>query len=125
MVKELEKILLVEDNKPIAKALSIKLKENGYDVVIANDGKEALEKLRDDKFGLLLLDLIMPEMDGFAFLEEFNKKNIKAGVIVVSNIGTMESKERLKGMGVYDYLVKSDYKLEEIVKKIDAYFKKE
>ena len=116
------KILVIEDNRPLAKALVMKLKDEGYDVQVAYDGKEALEKVANDGIDLFLLDLIMPEMDGFTFLEELKKKEVEAGIIVVSNIDSEESVQKLKNFGIYDYLIKADYRLEEIVDKVNAYF---
>ncbi len=119
---KIHKILVIEDNRPLAKAMVKKLTDEGYDVEIAYDGKEALEKLTNDGIDLFLLDLIMPEMDGFTFLKELKGKDIKAGVIVVSNMDSADNVEKLKDYDIYDYLIKADYKLEEIVKKVDSYF---
>ncbi|MDP2692601.1 MAG: response regulator [bacterium] len=124
MVEKFRKILVVEDNRPLANAMHMKLRDRGYEVEEAHDGKEALEKLEQDHIDLFLLDLIMPEMDGFSFLEEFNRRNVKAGVIVVSNVSDEDNVKKLKDLGVSDYLIKSNYKLEEIVDKVDAYFQK-
>ncbi|OGH83391.1 MAG: hypothetical protein A2469_00520 [Candidatus Magasanikbacteria bacterium RIFOXYC2_FULL_40_16] len=124
MVGKKGKILIIEDNRPIARALLLELEEKNYEVDIAYDGEEALKKMENGEADLFLLDLIMPEMDGFSLLEEIGRRGIKAGVIVVSNISSDETVERLKKFNIVDYLIKADYSLEEIAEKVDAYFDK-
>ena len=70
----MKKILVAEDEKPLARALQLKLSKSGFEVRNAFDGAEALEAVTKDKFDLVLLDLVMPKTDGFKFLEELQKQ---------------------------------------------------
>ena len=109
------RILVVEDEKPMAKALTLKLNHAGFEAKEAHNGEEALNILENEEFDLALLDLIMPRMDGFGVLEKIKEKGLKVKVIVTSNLGQKEDFERAKDMGAIDYFVKSDTSLSEIV----------
>lgn len=113
-------MLVVDDEHAIANALKLKLEGGGIEVVIANNGTKALEQLGSDTFDLVLLDLMMPGTDGFEVLEAIRKKDIKAPVIVMSNLGQSEDVTRAKKMGAKDYLIKSDTSLSDIAKKVRA-----
>ena len=119
--KDKKKILVGEDEKAIASALEHKLEFEGFDVVLAGDGEEVLKAIEKDKFDLLLLDLIMPKMDGFAVLKELKEKQIKLPVIITSNLGQEEDKKRVKELGVSDYLIKSNVSIMDIVLKIKEF----
>jgi DNA-binding response OmpR family regulator len=118
--KKIAKILIVEDDRPMAKALELKFKKSGFEVEVASNGKQALDFLSKGSFSLVLLDLIMPEMDGFQVLEEIKKKKLKVKVIVTSNLSQEEDFKRAKDLGAIDYLVKSDVTIKEIVDKVMA-----
>jgi len=118
-----KKVLVVEDEQPIAKALELKLSKSGFAVQLAFDGQEALKMLDQEKFDLVLLDLIVPKVDGFAILAQINKKNIKVPVIVTSNLGQEEAIKRAKSLGAIGYLVKSDTPIKDIVDKINSIIK--
>jgi DNA-binding response OmpR family regulator len=83
--------------------------------VVAFDGKDGLEKALTNTFDLILLDLILPEMDGFAVMAELRAKKIKTPVVVLSNLGQDEDRKKAKDLGVINYLVKSNAPLSEIV----------
>src|SRR3989344_3373135 len=102
-----KRVLIIEDERPLAHALELKLSHEGYETTIAGNGKEGCEKAVAEKFDLILLDLILPEMDGFAVLQELHAKKIKTPVIVLSNLGQDEDRKKAKELGVVDYLVKS------------------
>jgi DNA-binding response OmpR family regulator len=111
------KILIVEDEKPIARALELKLSREGFQTKIVLDGAEALNSLSEENFDVVLLDLVMPKMDGFKVLEEMNKRNIKTKTIVLSNLSQKEDLIKAKEeLGAYDYFVKSDISISDIVK---------
>jgi len=122
MVNSPKKILVAEDEKAIAKALELKLKHEGFSVKLALNGKEALDILSKEKFDLVLLDLMMPKLDGFGVLDGLKNIQNKTPVIVVSNLGQEEDKKRVKSLGAIDFLVKSDTPVAEIVNKIKKYF---
>lgn len=112
------KILIVEDEKPLQKALYLKLSHAGFDVKVANDGQEALEILVDEKFDLMTLDLIIPRIDGFKVLEEIAAQKMNIKVIVASNLSQEEDFERAKKLGVEIFFVKSNTSIAEIVETI-------
>ncbi|MBT4120156.1 MAG: response regulator [Candidatus Peribacter sp.] len=118
--KKGKKILIVEDERPLAHALELKFSHEGYDVTIATDGAEGLKMANAEKFNMILLDLIMPEMDGFTFMEQLKKKT---PIIILSNLGQEEDKERAKKLGAVDYFVKSNTPIVEIIKKVKASIK--
>ena len=110
-----KKILVVEDNRPLSKAMKIQLEKAGFNVTQAYDGKGALDSVSIEVFDLLIVDLIMPEMDGFTFIAEVKKRDIKTPIMVVSNISDGESEDgKIKAI-VDTYLIKSDSSLEDIV----------
>ena len=115
-----KKILIVEDERPLAHALELKFTHEGYDVTIATDGEEGLKLAKASKYSMILLDLIMPQMDGFTFMEQLKKKS---PVIVLSNLGQDEDKERAAKLGAVDYFVKSNTPITDIIKKVKSVIK--
>lgn len=115
-----KKILIVEDRKPILKALEIKLVRAGFDVATAEDGEIALQKIQSDKFDLILLDLVLPKIDGFSILAELKTRNIKTPVIVLSNLSQDQDERRAKELGAIDYFIKSDIAINDVVKKVSS-----
>ncbi|MDH3324995.1 MAG: response regulator [Candidatus Peregrinibacteria bacterium] len=111
-----QKILVVDDEKPLAMALKLKLTNSGYNVKAVFNGKEAIDSLEKEVFDLILLDLVMPQMDGFQVLEEFSKKEMPGKIVVTSNLSQEEDEQKAKSMGAIHYFVKSDTPLAEIVK---------
>ena len=71
-----KRILIAEDEKSMARALELKLNSAGYDTKVAYDGNQALDVLKTEKYDLVLLDLMMPAVDGFGVLEEMKKEVI-------------------------------------------------
>jgi DNA-binding response OmpR family regulator len=122
MAEEKKRILVAEDEKPMAKILSMKLERSGFDVTTVNNGEEAANELTSNPFDLVLLDLIMPKKDGFQVLEELRDKNISVPVIVTSNLSKEMEVAQAKEMGAIDYLVKTNVNLSEIVARINAFF---
>lgn len=118
MAKNAKKILIAEDEKPMSKALEIKLGRAGYDVKAVYNGEEAIEMMKKEKFDLLLLDLIMPKKDGFDVLEEIKSKKIKTAVIVLSNLGQEEDINKAKALGAKDFFIKSDTPIAQILEHI-------
>ncbi|MFH1286968.1 MAG: response regulator [Candidatus Magasanikbacteria bacterium] len=118
-------ILLAEDDRFLIKVLSDKLEHKGYDVTLAIDGVEALEKLKKGKFDLMLLDLIMPNKDGFEVLEELKKSKTlkKVPIVILSNLGQDSDIEKGKALGATDYLIKSNLGINEVVEKIKKFLK--
>lgn len=102
----------------MARALTLKLEKEGFEVESAGNGREGLEKIESENFDLVLLDLIMPEKDGFYVLEQVKDKEIDTKIIVASNLSQPEDVEKAKKMGAVDYFVKSDTPIVEVVEKV-------
>ena len=115
-----KRIMIAEDEHALAHALELKLTHEGYGTKIVEDGARALESVEEFKPHLILLDLIMPKMDGFKFLEEIKNSKNAAPVIVLSNLGQDEDKKRAESFGVQGYFVKANTPIAEIVKKIKS-----
>jgi OmpR family response regulator RpaB len=113
-----KKILIAEDDTSLSKALRLKLKSLGFEVDVAEDGEAALTLIRSKSFDLMLLDLMMPQLDGFGVLEELKKVKHRPVVFVNSNLSQASDKARAMKLGADEYLVKSDVSLKEIVEKI-------
>lgn len=103
-----KKILIVEDELPMAKAIMYACVRKGFDTSTVYDGTEALSALTKESFSLIILDLLMPTMDGFAFLKEIRKQNIHIPVIVLTNLSQREELERAKELGAVNCFVKSN-----------------
>ncbi len=118
MIKEKKKILIVEDDRKLIEALSKKLTKSGFDVVLAYNGKEGLERIKFQKPNLVLLDIMMPVMDGITMLKELRKTDKETPVIILSNLSGDDKLSEALASGSYEYLVKTNYSLEDLVKKI-------
>ena len=123
MLKKLKKILIVEDERPIRQALGLKLENVGFSITSAVNGKEALSIIGETKFDLILLDLVMPEIDGYEVLTQLKKGGINTPVIVLSNLGQEDDVKKAKDLGAEDYFVKSDTPLSRIVEKVKKQIK--
>jgi len=115
-----KKILIVEDEKPLAHALELKMTREGYETTVASTGRTGLEEASTGKYDLILLDLILPEIDGFAILEALKEKKLKPVIVVLSNLGQDEDRKKAEGFGVKNYLVKSNVPLADIVKVVKS-----
>lgn len=115
------KILIVEDERPIAKALQLKLTSSGYEATVAADGMQAISELEKNKFDLILLDLIMPNLDGFGFLDAIKRKPNLPPIIVSSNLSQQEDIDKAKSKGAVGYYVKSNTPLSAIIQQINQY----
>jgi CheY-like chemotaxis protein len=116
----MKKILIIEDEEIVLSLLQKKLGKEGYEVYIAKDGKEGIKKIKEVVPDLILLDIVMPKMDGFGVMEEKNKdKKLKSiPVIVVSNSGQPVEIDRAKYLGAQDWLIKTEFDPQEVIKKV-------
>lgn len=119
-VKGKKKILIVEDERPLAHALELKMTHEGYETTVASTGDEGLSEAVSGKYDLILLDLILPGVDGFTILQEMKAKKMKAVVIILSNLGQDEDRKKAQEFGARDYLIKSNVPLSDIVKVVKA-----
>lgn len=110
-------ILVVEDENTLAFALKKKLESVGYIVNVAMDGREALNKIGQEKPDLVLLDLILPVMDGFAVLKELRKSPAYENlpVIVLTNLSSDEDIADVLNAGGTDYFIKTEHSLDDII----------
>jgi CheY-like chemotaxis protein len=115
-----KKILLIEEEEIISNFLQNKLAKNGYEVLVANDSQEGLEKMEGIRPDLVLLDVVMPAISGFGVMEEMAKndklKNIP--VIVISNSGMPEEINQARALGARDFVTKTDFDPQTIISKI-------
>lgn len=116
-----KRILIAEDDQFLNKMYRLNLEQEGWDVEIVNNGKKAIEAIEKDAPDVLLLDLLMPKVDGFAVLEHIRIKKHKFPVIIMSNLSQEIDQTKCKELGAKDYFVKSDMDLEELSKKISTY----
>jgi DNA-binding response OmpR family regulator len=114
------KILVCEDDKLISDSLCEALKQAGYEIQPAYDGEEAVAKSKEFLPDLMLLDIMMPKLDGVSVLWEVraNPATAKIAVIVLTNIGDMETISKILTAGATDYLLKSDQSVDDIIKKV-------
>lgn len=117
---ETKKILIVEDDKFLSLVLKGRLEKEGVSVIQAFDGKEALDVLKKDIPDLILLDLIMPNMSGFEFLEILRQdpQYRTIPVVVISNLGQESDVEKAKSLGVIEYYVKVRTSIDDLILKI-------
>jgi len=116
----MNKILVVEDDQFLANAYRIKLQKVGFEVIIVVDGAEALEKIKSQNFDLIILDLIIPKIDGFGVLTEIRsqEKYKTLPILVASNLSQMEDINRALKLGANDFIIKSDISLDALIEKI-------
>jgi len=116
----MRKILIVEDDKFLRELIARKLSAENYEIIEAIDGEECLKKLKEAKPDLVLLDLILPGIDGFEVLSKMKDDPALASVpvIILSNLGQREDIEKGLKLGAVDYLVKAHFTPNEIVEKV-------
>jgi len=121
-----EKILIIEDDKFLKRIINKKFLKEGYNVIEATDGRQGLKIISEQKIDLILLDLLLPEIDGFEVLAKIkaNPKMNKIPVIILSNLGQKSDIQKGLKMGANDYLIKAHFTLGEILKKVEAVLNK-
>lgn len=115
-----QKILIIEDDKFLRELISRKLEKEGYIVCEAIDGEEGEKKIREEKPNLVLLDLILPGIDGFEVLSRIKQDSVLESIpiIILSNLGQKEEIEKGLKLGAIDFLVKAHFTPAEIIEKI-------
>lgn len=113
-------ILLIEDDPFLWGLIRTKLMKEGFDVTVAQDGEKGIEEARKANPSLVLLDIILPDLNGFTVLERLKADQATAGipVVVLSNLGQQEDLSRAKALGAKDYLIKAHYAPQQIVDRI-------
>ena len=100
------KILLADDEKELARAVGTILKYSNYEVNIVNNGKEAVEMVKENMYDLIILDVMMPVMDGIQALKEMRKNNIKTPIMLLTAKAQIDDKVEGLDSGANDYLTK-------------------
>ena len=108
------KILIVDDDPTLCKSLKVFLRDKYSDIVTAFSGREAIELLASDTFDLILLDVFMPDMNGYQVMDYINKKGLKTSVILITAYAPTELEKETPPKGVYDSMMKP-FDLEKLV----------
>ena len=116
-------ILIVEDEEFLVRALTDNFTAEGYSVSVAMDGEAVFEKLKTEKPGLILLDLLLPKKNGFDVLRDLkaNPELKHIPVVVLSNLGEDADIKRALELGADDYFVKSQHPIQEVVERAQEY----
>jgi DNA-binding response OmpR family regulator len=117
-----KRILLAEDDRFLRRAAEARLRQQGFEVLTATDGEEALRVARAEHPDLVLLDVVMPQLQGFDVLKALKRDAVtsRIPVIVLSNLGQEHDVEQAIALGAEAYLVKAHLSLQDLVQKIDA-----
>lgn len=118
--KKILVVEIVEDEESMLRPMTDVLTAEGFNVLQARDGEEGLKKALDEKPDLILLDILMPRMDGLAMLQKLREDSWgkTAKVIVLSNLSDMDKVSKALEGGTYDYLMKTDWQISKVVEKI-------
>ena len=115
-----KKILLIEAEEIMIHLLQRKLTQEGYEVSIAKDGVEGLEMMKEMKPDLILLDIVMPNKNGFEVMEEIQADETLKDIpiIVISNSGQPVEIDKAKKLGARDWLIKTEFDPQEVIEKV-------
>jgi len=125
----MKNILLIEDDPFLVDIYTTKLKESGFNIEVDTDGERGLRELSEKNFDLLLLDIVLPQIDGWEILEKIkvlsanirHLENLK--IVILSNLGQKEEVEKGIEMGAIRYLIKAHYTPSEVVAEIEQLLK--
>ncbi len=115
------KILLIEDEEALVEVLSTKLDREGYEVKVGFDGEEGYDMIAEFKPDMILLDIVMPKMDGYDVLEKMKENSIDIPVIIISNSGQPVEIEKTRQLGAIDHLIKTQFNPTDVVTMIERY----
>ena len=120
------KVLLVEDDPFLSSLLKNKLAREGFEVIYAKDGDEAVELAKKGSIDLMMLDLILPKKSGFEVIAEIKRNPETQGlpIVVISNLGQEEDAEKAKELGAVGYFIKAKTSIDDLVKNVKEYIKK-
>lgn len=113
-------VLIVDDDEFLLEMYALKFKEEGFGVEIAQSGREALEKMDSAHPDIVLLDIVLPEMDGFSVLQKMRGEKKSKGplIVMLTNLSQKDDTERGMRLGADDYIVKAHYTPSEVVEKV-------
>ena len=117
------KVLVVEDDPFLLKVYQSKLKDTSYQCEFAGDGEEGLAKIKSFQPQVVLLDLVMPKLDGFGVLAAVKSDPTltQAAILVLTNLSQPEDRDKCLQLGAKEYMVKSDVSIQDILAKIQQY----
>ena len=118
MENGMPKVLVVEDEKPLARALELKLSHANCQVDVAKTGKEAMGFLQDNSYDMVITDLIMPEMDGFEVIRKARSQTPELKITVLSNLGQESDMKKVRELGVEDYFIKANTPISSIIRHV-------
>lgn len=127
MEENKKRILIVDDDEFLLDMYTVKFKEAGFEVDFATEGAAAKEKMKKHQYDVILLDIVMPGLDGFTLLKEVRqeKGNMKGALVIyLTNLGQREDIEKGLSLGVDDYIIKAHFTPSEVVKKVEELLKK-
>lgn len=111
-------VLVIEDEKSMAQALELKLAHVGFRAQTAGNGEEGIAILKKQKFDLIILDLVMPKLDGFGVLQFLKDQGVTTPVIVLSNLSQVEDEKRARALGAKEFFIKSNTPIADIVERV-------
>jgi DNA-binding response OmpR family regulator len=116
------RLLIVEDDQALSDLLADKFRAEGFEVMTAGDGQTGLKQALEWKPDLVLLDIVMPKMDGMTMLHKLrdNDHGKKVQVVLLTNLSDTEKVYDAMSNGVFDYLVKSNWEIDDLVKEVRA-----
>ena len=120
MNKTNKKILIVEDDEDFLYILQKKFTMEGFSIVSANDGEDGIIAAEKEKPNLILSDILMPKMDGITMAKKIREVNASVPIILLSNIKDVDYTKGAQKSGQFDFLIKSDTRINEIVEKVKA-----
>ncbi len=121
--KQKNKILIIDDDEFLLDMYSTKFREQGFETEVAFSGGDGMDKIRNGFMpDVILVDLVMPNMDGFEFLREIKSKNLadKSKIIILTNLGQESDIKKGLSLGADDYVIKAHFTPSEIINKIRA-----
>jgi CheY-like chemotaxis protein len=120
---EKKTILVVEDEAPLQEAVKMKLEREGYEVLIASSGEEAVQLLHEKRPTLVWLDILLPGMNGIEVLQKIRQEpTLKDLPVVIVSVSYSQPKlQEALALNVIDYIVKSEHKLDDIIKRVKEY----
>ncbi len=123
-MEDKKRVLVIEDESPLSRILEEALTERGFVVDVAVQGEEGWHKTKEHIPDVVLLDIIMPKLDGFVYLKRLRnaKKLAHIPVIILSNLGQEADIAEARELGAIDYLIKSNHTIEAIVQRVEAIF---
>ncbi len=128
MAKKSEKILLIEDETELRELYEMLLKDAGYEVEAKPDGKSGLEAIEKGGFDLVLLDIMLPFIDGLEILERLSKsdnsKQPTKTIVLLTNLAQDQTIAKALELGVRGYMIKSDYNPEQLLQSVADFLRK-